>query len=235
MSITYSDYRIGFDLAIQHGKVIGQTRREALQNFVNTDTFFRTLFRVDHPFMVYEVRDKATDLEFRMFAPFLPMIPPMYCSIPLLSELGAIHAARVTERIKVSFYKYVKNYLIDIVHAGTEKERDSMVLASIIGGVRYDNILKYLELITQNVTFIKTSIFNDDTEIGLRIETRGNYSLIEPIELIYNKDSLAKMAEQCHSHKLNPSDELKKYFDSQVTTSLHRAKAEEKAPAQLAA
>ena len=206
---------------LESATISGKSKREALKSILSTDSFFKTLFRNDHPFLNYEIRDKNTCVEYRIHIkfPYLPHMPPFFGSIPIIDLTADMDLC--DKKFRDMFYKHVKNYLIDVLHFNTESERDSLALCDR-GEINYFNIIRLFNLIVHNLDFIQPGSFDDADEFGFLMESKDNN--FETIELIFNKDKIKEIVSQCLINRMVPDEKLKEYFYNVVTANLHRAK-----------
>lgn len=206
---------------LETATISGKSKREALKSILSTDSFFKTLFREDHPFLNYEIRDKNTCIEYRIHvkAPYLPHMPPFFGSIPIIDI--TVSPELSDKRFRDMFYKHVKNYIVDVLHFNTESERDALTLYHM-GQVQYNHIIELFHLIVCNLDFIQAGSFDDAEEFGFSMESKNNN--FQPIELIFNKLKIKEIVKQCLTNRMAPDDALKTYFYDVVTANIHRAK-----------
>lgn len=239
-------HRTELNSHLASSSITKKPKRQILQDWFTGHAFFKTLFRPDHPFLVYELRDKGVCIKYRIYVkePYLPGMPPFFGSISILdfdTPGNHLPEALADERFRQTFYDHVQSYIVDVLHYDTEAERDALVLYGP-DGVNYDAVSSYLNLITKNFPFMQTGVFHDDEQFCFLMEPKPSSVLtgssqtpkearffyevkFEPVELTFEKPKVNDIVSQVKKNGGDVNENLKAFFSQTITRNIHRMKA----------
>ena len=220
---------------LESSSITKKPKRQILQDWFTKHTFFKTLFRPDHPFLVYELRDKWVCIKYRIYVkePYLPGMPPFFGSISILdfdTPGNHLPEGMADERFRQTFYDHVQSYIVDVLHHDTESIRDDLVMygsrqPDLSASVDYNAVSSYLNLITCNFPFMQTGVFHDDEQFCFLMESTEDSNVkFEPVELTFEKPKINDIVHQVKKNGGDVNENLKAFFSQTITRNIHRMK-----------